>query len=71
MRARKYGSLYSRLAPSTANRLDASRLKNQIPGLPRWLTYVRQLSSRKLEKTGAGSSPRSRRFVTLNGVTPR
>src|SRR5919108_458175 len=59
-----------RRAASTASWLDASRLKNQIPGLPPAVTYVRTLSSRKLETRGSGSVPRRRRALILNGVIP-
>src|SRR5436305_1711356 len=63
MSARKYGRLYSRRAASAASALDASRLKNQIPGFSPSVTYVRTFSSRKLETTGSGNMPRARRAV--------
>src|SRR3954462_3994082 len=49
--------------------LSASRLKNQMPGRPPSVTYVRTLSSGKRERTGGGSVPRSRVPCTSNGVT--
>ena len=70
MRARKYGKRYRRRAASTATWLEASRLKNQIPGLSSRVTYVRTFNSRKLETNGSGNVPRARRPVTTNGVTP-
>src|SRR5688500_2829208 len=43
-----------------------------MPGFsPRWLTYVRQLSSRNEEIAGSAGTPRRRRFSTPKGVTPR
>src|SRR5436190_2709773 len=70
IRAWKYGSLYVRRASSTAIWLDASRLKNQIPGFSSRVTYVRTLISRKRETNGSGSIPRARRPAISNGVTP-
>src|SRR5205814_10456847 len=70
MSAGKYGRRYNQRAAATATRLDASRLKNQIPGLSSSVTYVRTLSSRKLDTYGNGTVPRARRPVTTNGVTP-
>src|SRR5215207_3983875 len=65
-----YGSAYVSRAASTASRLSASRLKNQIPGLSAYVTYVRTLSSRKLESRGTGNVARSRSPSTRNGVIP-
>jgi hypothetical protein len=59
-----------RRAASTARSLSASRLKNQIPGFPPAVTYVRVLTSRKDEISGSGGSPRALSPVTRNGVTP-
>src|SRR4051794_24761705 len=70
MRAWKYGSLYVRRAASTASRLDASRLKNQIPGLSSNVTYVRRFSSRNELTPGRGTSPRPRSPVSWKGVIP-
>src|SRR5438067_1276396 len=70
MSAGKYGRRYNQRAAATATRLDASRLKNQIPGLSSSVTYVRTLSSRKLDRYGNGNSPRARSDVTAKGVTP-
>jgi len=69
IRARKYGSRYSVRAAATASALPASRLKNQIPGRPPAVTYVRTFSSGKRESTGGGSVPRARVPRTSNGVT--
>src|SRR3954451_1387079 len=49
--------------------LSASRLRNQIPGRPPNVTYVRTFSSGKRERTGGGSVPRARVPCTSNGVT--
>src|SRR2546423_1753056 len=54
IRARRYGSRYRPRAVATASALAASRLKNQMPGLPSRTTYVRTLSSGKRERTGCG-----------------
>src|SRR3954470_507738 len=68
--ARKYGSRYVRRAAATAATLPASRLKNQMPGLPSRVAYVRTLSSGKRESSGAGGVPRRRSPLTSNGVMP-
>src|SRR4051812_33503495 len=71
MRAWKYGSLYARRASSTATRLDASRLKNQTPGLPSAArTQVRTFSSRNSETSGSGRRPRARSPDSRNGAIP-
>jgi hypothetical protein len=58
--------------PSALDREQAevSRLKNQIPGFSSAVTYVRTLSSGKLERRGSGKVPRSRKAVIMKGVTP-
>src|SRR5581483_12210560 len=70
IRARAYGRAKRARAASTNRRLDASRLKNQIPGLPSSVTYVLTFSSSDDESTGSGATPCGRSPLRRNGVTP-
>ena len=71
MSARKYGSPKPARAPTTARLLAASRLKNQTPGCPSCVTYVRTLVSRNRRAVGGGGSAfNGRSSGILNATSP-
>src|ERR1700757_1585384 len=70
MRARKYGRGNVSRAAATANAFAASRLKNQTPGFPCAVTYVRTFNSGNAESPGSGGVHRSRTPLMEKGTMP-
>src|ERR1051326_3754473 len=67
----KYGRWYAARAAATAIALDASRLKNQMPGSrPLRCQDGRTLISGKLQLHGSGGVPTGRTPVNVNGTRP-